>query len=40
LHYGKVLEIEPLDQDAIERLAMAKKGRRREQEPQRRRRKG
>jgi tetratricopeptide (TPR) repeat protein len=41
LHYGKVLEIEPLDQEAIERLAMAKKGRRREQEPQRhRRRKG
>jgi tetratricopeptide (TPR) repeat protein len=38
LHYGKVLEIEPLDQEAMERLAMAKKGRRREQEPQRHRR--
>ena len=41
LHYGKVLEYEPLDQEAHERLAMAKEGRRREQQPQRsRKRKG
>jgi tetratricopeptide (TPR) repeat protein len=40
LHYGKVLDIEPLDQDAHEHLAMARKGRHREQQPPRRRRKG
>jgi tetratricopeptide (TPR) repeat protein len=36
-HYGKVLEIEPLDEEAHERLAMAKKGRRREEQRNRRR---
>ena len=39
-HYGKVLEIEPRDQEAHERLAMARKGRRREDQQHRRRRKG
>jgi Flp pilus assembly protein TadD len=36
-HYGKVLEIEPLDQEAHERLAMARKERRREERGRRRR---
>jgi tetratricopeptide (TPR) repeat protein len=40
LHYAKVLDIEPLDQEAHEHLAMARKGRHREQQPPRRRRKG
>jgi tetratricopeptide (TPR) repeat protein len=40
LHYGKVLEIEPLDEEAHERLAMARKGRRREERQHGRRRKG
>ena len=40
VHYGKVLEIEPLDQEAHERLAMAKKGRKREEQQRSRRRKG
>jgi tetratricopeptide (TPR) repeat protein len=35
-HYGKVLEIEPLDQEAHERLAMARKGRRRDERGRRR----
>jgi Flp pilus assembly protein TadD len=38
VHYGHVLEIEPLDQEAHERLAVAKKGRRGEERPWRRRR--
>jgi tetratricopeptide (TPR) repeat protein len=36
-HYGKVLEIEPLDQEAHERLALARKERRREERGRRRR---
>jgi Flp pilus assembly protein TadD len=31
-HYGNVLEMEPLDEEAHERFAMAKDGRRREQQ--------